>query len=794
MTLFLAWVVFPLVLAVLALGCGFLLERLVGRRLPGALLLPAGFSVILVAASLTTMSSRTADLTSPLVVALAVAGLGLALPFRRRRPDGWALAVAAAVFAVYAAPIVLSGGATFAGYISLDDTSTWLALADNALTHGRSVAGLAPSTYSAVLNDDLGSGYPIGAMLPLGIGHELTGQDAAWLFQPYVAFLAALLGLSIYGVVSPMLRRRLPRAFVAFVGSQPALLFGYAFWSGIKEVTVAYLIALVSALATSGAAAPWRARAFVPLGVAGAGVLVCLSVLGVVWLGGLTLFVLLLASAHGARRAGASLAVVVACGLVLSLPALATARLFVRVADESDVGNKALGNLLHPLSSLQLLGIWPTGDFRGRPAHMAPTYLLIGLLAVAAAFGVLEAARRGAWGLPLYAVVSVGGWALVIALDALGHGSPWLDAKALASASPAVLTAALAGAMLLLEHRRREAAAAGVVTAVAVAGGVLWSNALAYGSVWLAPHDQLAELQEIGARFAGEGPALMTEYQPYGVRHFLRSLDAEGASERRVRPVTLRTGGVLGKGQYADLDDFDLGALLVYRTLVLRTSPTASRPPSAYVPVWSGRWYEVWQRPLQPGRILDHLALGTGAGPLGVPACGDVLRLGALAARSGGRLVAAERPQPEVVDLARSRRPASWPSGAGGTVLPTTSGTLTDAVDVPRRGRYGFWLGGSFRGRVRLLVDGRPVGDVTDQLEETAQLTPLGSAPLAGGRHRVELRYDGPGLRPGSRGAPFPLGPLELGSPATASRLVRVAPEAASTLCGLRLDWIDAVG
>jgi hypothetical protein len=251
---------------------------------------------------------------------------------------------------------------------------------------------------------------------------------------------------------------------------------------------------------------------------------------------------------------------------------------------------------------------------------------------------------------------------------------------------------------------------------------------------------------------------------------------------------------VLGKAQYADLDDFDLGAVLVYRTLVLRTSPVASRPPSTYVPVWRGRWYEVWQRPLQPGRILDHLALGTDADPLAVPVCGDVMRLGALAARSDGVLVAAERLQPEVVDLTRSRRPASWSAGTGGTVLPTTSGSLTEAIDVPRRGRYGFWLGGSFRGRVRLLVDGRSVGAAADQLEETAQLTPLGSASLSGGRHRVELRSDGHGLRPGSRGAPFPLGPLELGSPATASRLVRVAPAAASSLCGRRLDWIEAVG
>ena len=78
--------------------------------------------------------------------------------------------------------------------------------------------------------------------------------------------------------------------------------------------------------------------------------------------------------------------------------------------------------------------------------------------------------------------------------------------------------------------------------AAAVAGGVLWSNALGYGDVNLAPHGQLAELEEIGERVAGEGPSLMTEYSPYGVRHFLREADPEGISELRRRTIPLADG------------------------------------------------------------------------------------------------------------------------------------------------------------------------------------------------------------------------------------------------------------
>ena len=111
--------------------------------------------------------------------------------------------------------------------------------------------------------------------------------------------------------------------------------------------------------------------------------------------------------------------------------------------------------------------------------------------------------------------------------------------------------------------------------------GVLWSGALAYRDVNLAPRDQLAELETIGHRIAGQGPTLMTEYQPYGVRHFLRDSEPEGASELRRRQVPLAGGGTLPKGATADTDRFRLAGLLAYRTLVLRRSPDPESPPVA---------------------------------------------------------------------------------------------------------------------------------------------------------------------------------------------------------------------
>src|SRR5437899_12327199 len=109
MTLFLAWIVFPIVLGLLSLGCGLLLETVSGMRLPGALLLPGGFIVISIVVYFAHMSDGTAVLQTPLVVALAIAGYVLSPPWKRFQFDGWLTGSAVAVYWAFAAPVVLVG-------------------------------------------------------------------------------------------------------------------------------------------------------------------------------------------------------------------------------------------------------------------------------------------------------------------------------------------------------------------------------------------------------------------------------------------------------------------------------------------------------------------------------------------------------------------------------------------------------------------------------------------------------------------------------------------------------------
>src|SRR6266576_6683085 len=262
---FVCWLLFPLALAALGLGCGLLLEAASAVRLPTPLLPAAGLAVMVVAVSFTTMADATAELSIPVVIALAVAGFLLSPRWKGRKLDRWAVASALAVFAAFAAPVVISGAAGFAGYIKLDDTATWLAITDHVMQHGRNLHGLAPSSYEATLAFNLPSGYPIGAFLPLGVGRALVGQDAAWVFQPYLAFLAAMLALAFYTLVTPLVKSPWLRGLAVFVASQAALLFAYSLWGGAKELAAAWLLALLAALAAQALRESGRARSLLPL-------------------------------------------------------------------------------------------------------------------------------------------------------------------------------------------------------------------------------------------------------------------------------------------------------------------------------------------------------------------------------------------------------------------------------------------------------------------------------------------------------------------------------------------------
>ena len=267
----------------------------------------------------------------------------------------------------------------------------------------------------------------------------------------------------------------------------------------------------------------------------------------------------------------------------------------------------------------------------------------------------------------------------------------------------------------------------------------------------------------------------MTEYEPYGARHFLRAADAEGISELRRHEIPLRDGTEVPKGGSTDTDRVDPGALGYFRTLVVRRSPAQSRPPSPYRLVWRGTYYEAWQRPAAPAPLPRRLPLGGRDDPYGIPDCARVR-----AWATDGPLVAAAGNPPVVMRTAPLAPVDAGPS------------EIKAEVRVPRRATYEIWLGGSVRSGAQLFVDGQPAGEVRHELNNEGQYVRLGEAELDPGVHEVEVRIAGPDLHPGSAGQGGDLGPLSLSSTDPAqTRLVSVPASRARSLCGRRWDWIE---
>jgi hypothetical protein len=393
----------------------------------------------------------------------------------------------------------------------------------------------------------------------------------------------------------------------------------------------------------------------------------------------------------------------------------------------------------------------------------------------------------------------------------LAGSTPWVVGKTLAISSPALLAAALCGCAMAYERHWT-----GAVLLALVAVGVLWSNVLGYHDALLAPRARLAELDTVASQVKDAGPTLVNQYEIYAARHFLRNGAPVEPAEYRAAYLPLTTGAILTKSAWADLDSFSLATLYPYPSIVVPTSPVASRPPSIYKLTWAGRYYTVWQRPVSSTvRIIDHVPLGDqnvypycgqaqngpylpecSIDPVAVPRCSFLVRLGRFASREHANLVAYQRPAPVAARADRTLWPAAWiHDPQAHTLRPTTPGTAVIHFELHQRQEYQLWLGGSFARGFVVHVDGEPLGQVKDQLGNIGDYAFVGDIELSPGVHTVALTYPRANLTPGSGDdintllTSIVLEPMQYPS----TKLLTVPPADARSLCGRPLDWVEVV-
>jgi hypothetical protein len=795
--MFVAWALFPLVLLAVCLGCGLAVERVAGWRLPGALLASVGLALVIVTATVLTHKGSTARFTTAAVVVLAVAGyLSSLRRLRELRPEPWALAVGLGVYAVLAAPIVLSGNSTFLGYFVLNDSAVHFALVDQLLSHGPDLRGLRLSALSVVLHAYLANSYPVGSQVALGAVRPLVAQNVAWVFQPYLAVILSLGAVTLYQLLDGVVRSRPLRALCAFVAAQPGLIYAFYLEASIKELTTSWVITLTVAVVLVTLRGKPGPRRVVPLAIVAVAGFDVLNLAIVPWLGiPLAAFVMIaswraravirgvskrrLALATGAF--GAALAVAAA-------PIIVSAHTFFNVTKGTLTNQGDLGNLVMPLSRWQLFGIWPSGDFRFPVIYESRlAFALIGIAVASAILGAVWAVRVRAAG-PL---LLLGGSGLA-AIYLMRIGSPYANAKVMVIFSLTVMLIVMLGAVALHDSGWR---VEGWGLAAALAGGVLWTNVVAYEGASVAPRAQFAELAAIGSRFAGQGPTFFNLSDEFGI-HFL---GPEAPIDTAFTPPTPRPGLPPRALQELrapwDPDELSERFIQSFSLLVLGRSPRSSRPPADYRLAYRGRYFDVWRRSATP-QVLQHVPLGSGLDPAAVPRCDVVDALARRALREQARLAAVVRvPVPMLVPT-QARRPPNWGlvDGDPYSLIPRQeAGAATGAVRVQTSGRYEVWLQGTYSRQIQVWIDGRHVGSESYQLGPRGQTEAVGTLDLRAGSHEASIVVPNTGSAPGGELVNQTFGPLMLASSSESEAVKEVDPAQARSLCGQSLDWIEIV-
>jgi hypothetical protein len=795
---------YPCALAALCAGAGLAVDRACGRWLPAPLLLSVGAAALIALAQLSTYAHFIAPATPYLMAALALAGFALGRGRARELMRGcltrpWPLAVSLLAYALALAPVLAGGRASFSSYMTLADSAVHMLGADFLIRHGMHYTHLdLHNSYGQFINDYYNTSYPSGADTLFGGSALLLRLPLIWAFQPFNAFMLAT-------VVGPawLLARRLGldgawAALAALSATVPALVYAYALFGSIKEITTLPMLLTLGVLVVEHrrwlARAPVRVFPFVlalaagvsALGLAfGAWALAAVAVLAVV-LGGE-----LRARRQRARDVLALLAVAALALLIAAWPTWAELSAALRVAGAIASTNNP-GNLHTPLRLDQVLGSWLNGSYKLAPAgaDLLATHVLIALALVMVVLGGVQLMRIRAHALAAWFALT-----LLASLVISQSVSTWADAKTLVLSSPLVVLLAWGGvAGLLSLPRARLWRPVAALIGLTLVGGVLASDALQYHSSDLAPTARYEELAALDSRFAGRGPTLFTDFDEYSM-YELRDLDVGGPDFVYPPPALVAAAG--GYGDPVDLGRVPPRALLAYPLIVTRRDPTAARPPAAYRLLWQGSYYQVWGRRKDTPAAVAHVALS------GSPAvqCARISRVARLAgagagADTGERLVAAEAPELIDISLRRAPHPRRWGRERKGLVM-STPGRLSASFTLPTSGAWDVWVQGQIMPAVTLSVDGVRVAAIAGQLDGNSlvadTMTPI-AVRLSAGRHRITVTRGGFTLAPGDGGAAVLDAIFLTPAGAAAREVLSLAPAAsARSLCGRPYNWVEIV-
>ncbi len=295
---------------------------------------------------------------------------------------------------------------------------------------------------------------------------------------------------------------------------------------------------------------------------------------------------------------------------------------------------------------------------------------------------------------------------------------------------------------------------AGWAAALAIAGAVLYGNALTYHDMSLAPSARYEQEAAIGKRFAGIGPAFLPAFDEYS-EYFMRK---EHEYDLNIPPgLKVRPGAVqLAPGQFAfalDLNQLELSFIQIFPLIVISRSPVASRPPANYDLVDQTSEFQVWRRVRPAAEVVTHFPLS------GLPAertkafCAALSRAVRRAGPGASVAYVPSGPRTRLVPT-EAKHPSYWHTIAPEALRAYGAGSLEGAISVPADGVYEVSMPGSVGRPVTVFVDGRRVGSVGYQERYPGQYLRFGRVALSAGSHTVRLTRPSGNLHPGDGDGP----------------------------------------
>ncbi|HKP19965.1 MAG TPA: hypothetical protein VJT68_00500, partial [Thermoleophilaceae bacterium] len=366
-----ATILYPLVVAALALGAGLLVDVASARALPGVFIPVAGLAALMVVAELFAYWEPIAPAAPFAVAVVAVAGYAVGWTrLRGVRLDPWPIAATVGAYVLVCLPVLLSGRVTETGYL-LDTTAALHVTAADYLTeHARNFGRLPVSALSLTMEGYYGNGYPSGGHTLLGATGRLIGTPRLWLYQPFISLLVAFCVPSLFYMLRSATLSRAFAAAAAVIAAVPALVYAYAQMGAIKELAaLPFILALGPLLIMLPRLLALGLRGAVPIAVVAAAGIGAIGVafgpwLVVVAVAGLVLVVVRSDRDTWRRRDIRSLrplvafaAVLAVATLVLAVPTFGPLSESVSVAKSLSTSNAAAaadpGNLLRPLLGSQ---------------------------------------------------------------------------------------------------------------------------------------------------------------------------------------------------------------------------------------------------------------------------------------------------------------------------------------------------------------------------------------------------------------------------------------------------------